>query len=74
MLFGVFDMVPQPALEGEVGGVDRHFVLLIDLFGCGELEEVVVAAEVLVVEPDVPKGHLHLLFVQLLNLLIEVWG
>jgi hypothetical protein len=73
MLFGVFDKVPQPALEGEVGSVDRHLVLLIDLFGCGELEEVVVAAEVLVVEPDVPKGHLQLLFVQLLNLLIEVW-
>ena len=74
MLFGVFDLVPQPALEGEVGGVDRHLVLLIDLFGRGELEEVVVAAEVLVVEPDVSEGHLHLLFVQLLNLLIEVWG
>ena len=65
MLFSVFDEVPEPALQGEVGGVDRHLILFIDLLGGRQLEEVVVAAEVLVVEPDVAESHLHLLLVQL---------
>ena len=63
MFFGVFNEVPEPALQGEICSVNRHLVLLIDLFGCRQLEEVVVAAEVLVVKPDVAECNLHLLFV-----------
>lgn len=63
MFLCVFDKFPEPTSQGEVGSVNWHFVLFIDLFGCGELEEVVVAAEVLVVEPDVTEGHLQLLFI-----------
>ena len=74
MLLCVFNKLPEPARQRKVGSVDRHFILFIDLFGGGQLEEVVVAAEVLVVEPYVPEGHLQLLFVQLLDLLIQVWG
>lgn len=53
MFFSVFKHVEGPARDAEFLHINRLLIFLIHLFGAGELIEVVVAAEVLVIEPDV---------------------
>ena len=72
MSIHVFEQFQHPLGELEVFDVDRLLMLLVDLLGGGELEEVVVASEVLVVDPDVSEGYPHLLLVELRDLLVEV--
>lgn len=55
--------MPEPASQGEVSRVDGHLILFIYLFRSWQLQEVVVAAEVLVVDPDVLEGYLNLFLV-----------